>query len=132
MVLAAIRSNQILQADRTTIFIVDEENQELWSKIAQGEGEKAVEIRIPIGKGIAGYVAETRKTLNIPNAYDDPRFNRATDQETGYRTKNILCMPIFSNGAKVVAVVRSAVELGAKGPVSSAWKCSRSELRKTS
>ncbi|MEM9804763.1 MAG: GAF domain-containing protein [Cyanobacteria bacterium P01_D01_bin.56] len=107
-----LKIGQILKADRTTIFIVDEENQELWSKIAQGAGENAVEIRIPIGKGIAGYVAETRKTLNIPNAYDDPRFNRATDKETGYRTENILCMPIFSNGAKVVAVVQLLNKIG--------------------
>ncbi|MEM1242397.1 MAG: GAF domain-containing protein [Cyanobacteria bacterium P01_H01_bin.26] len=107
-----LKIGQILEADRTTIFIVDEENQELWSKIAQGEGEKAVEIRMPIGKGIAGYVAETRKTLNIPSAYDDPRFNRATDQETGYRTKNVLCMPIFSNGANAVAVVQLLNKIG--------------------
>ncbi|MEM8568406.1 MAG: GAF domain-containing protein [Bacteroidota bacterium] len=107
-----LKIGQILQADRTTIFIVDHENQELWSKIAQGEGEKAVEIRIPIDKGIAGYVAETRKTLNIPSAYDDPRFNRATDEETGYHTKNILCMPIFSNGVNVVAVVQLLNKIG--------------------
>ncbi|MEO0867067.1 MAG: GAF domain-containing protein [Cyanobacteria bacterium J06642_11] len=107
-----LKIGQILKADRTTIFIVDEENQELWSKIAQGEGEKAVEIRIPMGKGIAGYVAETRKTLNIPRAYDDPRFNRATDKETGYRTENILCMPIFSNGENAVAVVQLLNKIG--------------------
>lgn len=109
-----LKIGQILQADRTTIFIVDEENQELWSKIAQGEGEKAVEIRIPMDKGIAGYVAETKKTLNIPNAYIDPRFNRATDEETGYRTKNILCMPIFSNDTKVVAVVQLLNKIGSE------------------
>ncbi|MEM7065201.1 MAG: GAF domain-containing protein [Cyanobacteria bacterium P01_B01_bin.77] len=107
-----LKIGQILQADRTTIFIVDEENQELWSKIAQGAGEKAIEIRIPMNRGIAGYVAETKKTLNIPNAYDDPRFNRATDEETGYRTKNILCMPIFSNDTKVVAVVQLLNKIG--------------------
>ena len=107
-----LKIGQILQADRTTIFIVDQENQELWSKVAQGAEEKAVEIRIPMGKGIAGYVAETRKTLNIPSAYDDPRFNRATDQETGYRTKNVLCMPIFSNGENAVAVVQLLNKIG--------------------
>ena len=92
---------------------MDDENQELWSKVAQGGEEKAVEIRIPINKGIAGYVAETKKTLNIPNAYDDPRFNRATDEETGYRTNNILCMPIFSNDVNnVVAVVQLLNKIG--------------------
>ncbi|NEQ49437.1 MAG: adenylate/guanylate cyclase domain-containing protein [Leptolyngbya sp. SIO3F4] len=107
-----LKIGQILQADRTTIFIVDHENEELWSKVAQGGEEKAVEIRIPMNKGIAGYVAETKKTLNIPNAYDDPRFNRATDEETGYRTQNILCMPIFSNDINVVAVVQLLNKIG--------------------
>ncbi len=107
-----LKIGQILEADRTTIFIVDHGNQELWSKIAQGEGEKAVEIRIPMNRGIAGYVAETKKTLNIPNAYADPRFNKATDEETGYRTNNILCMPIFSNDVNVVAVVQLLNKIG--------------------
>lgn len=107
-----LKIGQILQADRTTIFIVDQENQELWSKIAQGQGGKVVDIRIPMGKGIAGYVAETRKTLNIPSAYDDARFNRATDKETGYHTRNILCMPIFSNGSNVVAVAQLLNKIG--------------------
>ncbi|MEA5466457.1 GAF domain-containing protein [Leptothoe sp. PORK10 BA2] len=107
-----LKIGQILEAERTTIFIVDEENQELWSKIAQGDDEQPVEIRIPMGKGIAGYVAERGKTLNIPSAYDDPRFNRATDQETGYRTKNVLCMPIFSDGENVVAVVQLLNKIG--------------------
>ena len=54
------------------------------------------EIRFPIGTGIAGYVAKTGQALNIPDAYEDQRFNRTIDQSTGYQTKNLLCMPIFS------------------------------------
>lgn len=52
------------------------------------------EIRFPADKGLAGYVVKTGEPLNIPDAYNDPRFNPDIDKETGYRTKTILCMPI--------------------------------------
>lgn len=51
--------------------------------------------RFSANKGISGYVAMTGQVLNIENAYEDPRFNKEIDQKTGYRTRNILCMPIF-------------------------------------
>ncbi len=101
-----LKIGEILQAERTTIFMVDEEKQELWSKIAQGDGEDALEIRVPMLAGIAGYVASTAQRLNIPDAYADPRFDASTDKKTGYRTRNILCMPIYSTGRTVVAVVQ--------------------------
>ncbi|MEO0455189.1 MAG: GAF domain-containing protein [Cyanobacteria bacterium P01_A01_bin.114] len=101
-----LKIGQILQAERTTIFIVDEDRQELWSKVAQGNGKDALEIRVPIDKGIAGYVASTGQRLNISDAYADPRFDARIDRKTGYRTRNILCMPVKSQGEKVVAVVQ--------------------------
>ena len=60
--------------------------------------ETTKEIRFPIGTGIAGYVALTGEALNIPDCYNDDRFNRHIDQQTGYTTKNLLCMPIFIRG----------------------------------
>lgn len=102
-----LKIGQILQADRTTIFLVDEERDELWSKVAQGEGEEFLEIRVPLGAGIAGHVATTGDYLNIPDAYSHPLFNRDVDKQTGYRTRNILCMPILSKERdQVVAVVQ--------------------------
>ena len=62
-----------LKADRGTLYIVDETSREIWSKIAQGD--KQLEIRQAIGKGISGYVAKTGESINIPDAYKDPRFN---------------------------------------------------------
>lgn len=101
-----LKIGQILQADRTTIFLVDEEKQQLWSKIAQGEGEKPLEIRVPLSMGIAGHVASTGNYLNIPDAYSHALFNPEVDRQTGYLTRNILCMPIFSTKQRVVAVVQ--------------------------
>ncbi|MEM1309463.1 MAG: GAF domain-containing protein [Cyanobacteria bacterium P01_D01_bin.71] len=102
-----LKIGQILCADRTTIFMVDWEKEELWSKIAQGDGEARLEIRVPVGKGIAGHVAASGECLNIPDAYSSDLFNRKTDQKTGYRTHSILCMPVFNKTQEtVVAVVQ--------------------------
>ena len=102
-----LKIGQILKADRTTIFMVDQDKQELWSKIAQGDGEGRLEIRVPVGRGIAGHVANTGECLNIPEARDSTLFDPSTDKKTGYFTKSILCMPVFNKAQeRVVAVVQ--------------------------
>ncbi|MBN2424270.1 MAG: GAF domain-containing sensor histidine kinase, partial [Calditrichaceae bacterium] len=84
---------KLMNAERSTFYIVDEERGELWSKIAQKAEIR--EIRLKIGVGIAGHVAKTGEIINIEDAYNDSRFNPDTDKKTGYRTRSILCMPIF-------------------------------------
>jgi len=91
-----------IEADRGTLYIVDEIKKELWSKVLQGAD--MVEIRLPIGKGIAGYVAETAETINIADAYADSRFNPEVDKKSGYRTRNILCMPMRNKDGKTIGV----------------------------
>ncbi len=83
---------RLMHAERSTLFIVDNEKGELWSKIAQKAEIK--EIHLKIGVGIAGHVAATGEVINIPDAYNDDRFDPTTDKKTGYRTRSILCMPI--------------------------------------
>ena len=61
--------------------------------------------RFPVGTGIAGFVAETGETLNVHDVYKDPRFNASIDQQTGYNTKSILCMPICIRG-QVIGVIQ--------------------------
>ncbi|HEY9644071.1 MAG TPA: GAF domain-containing protein, partial [Coleofasciculaceae cyanobacterium] len=107
-----LKIGQILQADRTTIYLVDEEKQQLWSKVAQGENGKPLDIHLPLTVGIAGHVAATGQCLNIADAYNHPLFNREIDQRTGYHTRNVLCMPIFSTKHRVVAVVQLLNKLG--------------------
>ncbi|QKD81255.1 GAF domain-containing protein [Thermoleptolyngbya sichuanensis A183] len=108
-----LKVGQVLQAERTTIFLVDVEKAQLWSKVAQGdcfqansEGDRTIEIRLPLNEGIAGYVATTGKSLNISDAYQHPLFNPSIDRQTGYRTRNILCMPIFDTQDQVVAIAQ--------------------------
>jgi K+-sensing histidine kinase KdpD len=96
---AAVKSTE---ADRGTVYLVDSIKQELWSKVFGGEN--MVEIRLPVGKGISGYVAQTGETINIPDAYSDSRFNPEVDKRTGYRTQNILCMPMKNKDGTIIGV----------------------------
>ncbi|NEO75238.1 MAG: GAF domain-containing protein [Moorea sp. SIO4G3] len=103
------KTGEILQADRTTIFLLDEAKNELWSIVAKGEGGDSEEIRVPADKGIAGYVAQTKKTVNIPyDLYDDTRSNTAKqwDTKTGYRTYTMLALPLLDEHGDLVAVVQ--------------------------
>jgi adenylate cyclase len=101
-----LKIGEILAADRVSLFLVDDERHELWSKVAQGGSEKPLDIRIPIGAGIAGHVARTGQSLNVPDAYAEPLFNRAVDQQTGYRTRSILCVPLLDKRGRTIAVAQ--------------------------
>jgi len=97
----------IVDGDRGTVYILDETKKELWTRVAKGlDTTSRVTIRFPLGKGIAGYVAATGDTINIADAYLDPRFNPEFDRQTGYRTRSILCMPIRTNKGSIVGVVQ--------------------------
>src|SRR5207244_13591429 len=78
--------------DRGTVFVLDRAHQLLHSLVGQGlEGKQIV---LPVGKGIAGAVAATGETIDIPNAYGDARFDPSFDTSLGYRTNDSSCMPI--------------------------------------
>lgn len=91
-------------ADRGSLFLVDHQNQQIWSLIAHGLGHK--EIRLPMGKGIAGSVAQTGEVVNLADAYEDPRFDRDFDQRFGYRTRSLLCLPIRDRDDRIVGVLQ--------------------------
>ena len=104
------KTSHLMNADRSTLFLVDEERKELWSKIAQGVGLK--EIRIPIGRGVAGTVALTGETVNVLNAYLDPRFKADLDKRTGYQTRTILCVPVRDSGNKIIGALQVLNKVG--------------------
>ena len=108
-------ASRVVEADRCSLFLLDRARSELWSKVAQGVGTR--EIRFAVGKGIAGAVAQTNQSINIPDAYADPRFNRNVDKETGYRTKSILCVPMRSLEGEIVGVLQALNKRG-DGPFS--------------
>jgi signal transduction histidine kinase len=86
------RTTELLEGDRSTLFLVDRDRRELWSKVL--EGRELREIRLPFGKGVAGWVALHRKPLHIKDAYADKRFNREVDRKSGYRTRCMLVWPV--------------------------------------
>ena len=102
LTIIAQQIQQALNADRCTVFLLDDEHNELWSKVALGL--EMQEIRFPASKGLAGHVALTGETINIKNAYESEYFNKEIDVQTGYTTKNILCMPIRNLSHQIVGV----------------------------
>jgi sigma-B regulation protein RsbU (phosphoserine phosphatase) len=92
-----------LHVERGTLYFVDEQKNEIWTKIA---GELSNEIRLPIGKGLAGTVAATGEAVILHDTYADPRFDRSLDQKTGYRTRSMLCVPIRNRLQKIVGVLQ--------------------------
>lgn len=95
---------QILDAERSSLFMLDPETNELWSKVAQGS--KVSEIRFPRSAGLAGFCADTGQVLNIKDAYQDPRFNPAVDRETKFKTKTVLCVPIINREGDIIGVTQ--------------------------
>lgn len=92
----------ILSADRCSVFLVDAYKGELWTKIALGMEEKV--LRIPVGQGIAGFVARTGSAVNIRDAYKDTRFAQDLDRITGYQTRTVLAVPLRGRDGKALGV----------------------------
>lgn len=104
----------LLGADRCTLFLVDKDNNELYSKVLQADN--LVEIRIPITRSsLAGYSSTTGKALNVKDAYDEGElksinsglcFDRRWDEKSGYRTRSVLAIPVKAKG-EVVGVFQA-------------------------
>lgn len=99
------RTTEILEADRSTLFLVDEKRRQLVSKVMQGDDMR--EIRLPFGNGLAAWVAERGESLHIENAYQDERFNPEVDRKTGYKTRCMLVWPVRRpRGDQVIGVIQ--------------------------
>ena len=95
-----------INAERGTLYLIDEEKGELWSRVLMEEVGPLSEIRLKIGEGIAGYVAATGETLNIPDVYADPRFNQTFDKASGFRSRSMLTAPMINPQQKIIGVVQ--------------------------
>ncbi|MDF2693206.1 MAG: Adenylate cyclase [Labilithrix sp.] len=96
--------NDAVEADRATLYLLDERRNELVSRIVQGEEVR--QIRLKIGQGIAGHVAQTSKTLLVNDPYNDPRFNADLDHASGYRTRSILAVPMKNHLGRTIGVIQ--------------------------
>src|SRR3954453_12457413 len=84
--LIAREAISLLDCDRASIFLLDRQTNELWSKVALGSEEI---LRFDARRGIAGSTALTGATINVRDAHSDPRFYTDIDDRTGYRTRNL-------------------------------------------
>lgn len=109
LALIVASTTDLVDAERTSLFVVDRERGELWTRVAEGSAE----IRLPVGRGIAGSVAADGVLVNIPSAYEDPRFDPGHDQRTGFRTRSILCLPMINHDGVVVGVIQTLNKRGA-------------------
>jgi len=102
MVLANM-GRALSSCDRCSVWIVDKDKQEIWTKVAHGVDS----IRIPIGSGIVGDAIKTGKKIIIDDVYDDKRFNAEVDKETGYRTKSMMVIPMFDNEDDIIGAFQA-------------------------
>jgi len=99
-------SEGILEPEVTAVMLLDHEKNELFWEVARGDKSEFFleEIRLPLGVGIGGYVAETGKSLIINDVYKDPRWDHSYDKKSGFRTRNMICVPIKFKG-KILGVI---------------------------
>lgn len=95
------RACQLLNTERCSLFLVDSSKQELISRFHGGLDKS---LRLPINRGIVGHTAQTGNLVNITDAYNDPRFDKAVDLATGFRTRTILTVPIYNNRGEIGGV----------------------------
>ncbi len=95
-------ARNILDADRGTVFLYDEQSDELVVRVATKLGT----IRIPADMGIVGESAQKRVLINVPDCYADNRFNRAIDKQTGYRTRCMLTLPLIGYEDSLIGVLQ--------------------------
>lgn len=90
-------------AERGTLFLTDNVREELWSLV--GSGREQQEVRLPFSKGIAGWVACHGESVNLEDACSDPRFNAEVNQQPGFRTERLLCLPIRNKDSVIIGVL---------------------------
>ena len=108
LVLMADMGRSLVQADRCSLWLTDEEHGELWTKVAHGVSE----LRIPIAAGFVGWSVKNGQPLLIPDAYLDPRFDHRSDEKTHYRTTSVMTVPLFDSQGKVMGVFQAINKQG--------------------
>lgn len=97
-------ATSLTTADRGTLYILDYDKGELWSKVLRGEDIE--DIRLKIGQGLAGHVAKTGEIINLPDVHEDDRFDSDIDKMSGYTTKSMICFPIKNKEGLIIGVIQ--------------------------
>ncbi len=96
--LIAREATHLLGCDRASIFLLDRQRNQLWSKVALGSAEI---LRFDANEGIAGHAVQTGHAINVADAYSDPRFFTAIDRKTGYQTRTVLAVPVQNERGEI-------------------------------
>lgn len=104
LALVASRITEVIDAERSTIYLLSDDGEHLVSRVAEGQGR--AEIRLTVGEGLAGWVARSGEMLNIKDAYQDVRFDAEWDRRTGYRTRSTICVPMKNRHGRTLGVVQ--------------------------
>lgn len=100
------QAETVLEAEASSVMLLDEARQELVFEVATGEaGEKLQHIRVPVGQGIAGYVARNREAVLVEDAQNDPRLYKKADKESGFVTRSMICVPVTAK-EKLIGVMQ--------------------------
>jgi response regulator RpfG family c-di-GMP phosphodiesterase len=108
LILMADLGRSIVVADRCSLWLVDNDRGELWTKVAHGVSE----LRIPHDAGFVGYSVRTGEPLLIKDAYQDPRFDRRSDEKTHYRTTSVMTVPLMNSAGNVMGVFQAINKRG--------------------
>ncbi|MBU2054171.1 MAG: HD domain-containing protein [Proteobacteria bacterium] len=96
------RVTQVMAVERTSLYVIDWDKHELWTKVAEGIDP----ITLPIGKGISGRVAETGEVINVADAWELPYFDRSFDLINNFRTRSVLSLPVKSPTGEMIGVLQ--------------------------
>jgi len=95
-------NRQLIDAEAGTVMLLDTQNEQLVFEAVQGQvAGKLLNFRLPIDRGVAGWVARHGEALLIPRATKDPRYDPSVSKETAYETKNMICVPICCNNTVI-------------------------------
>ena len=96
-----------LNAERASVFRLNRETGELLTVVAHGDaGDDEPLIRMPADAGLAGATILSGDMLNVPDAYADDRFSPRFDEQTGFRTRSVLCVPLRDQQGELIGVAQ--------------------------
>ncbi len=98
-------TTRLMNVAAASVALRDDEAQEVCFAAASGEGSEVMPgLRMPLGQGLAGWVAETGEAVIVPDVYTDQRFFAEVDKQSGFTTRSILCVPLQTRGRTIGAI----------------------------
>ncbi len=109
LILMADMGREMIIADRCTIWLIDEQKNEIYTTVAHG----VPSIRVPLNTGFVGHAIQSGENIIVKDAYEDTRFNPSSDLRTGYHTKSIISVPFRNNEGKIIGAYQAVNKMTA-------------------